>query len=845
MRLPQFAFDWYYKIAQLSLIRLSAWQATVVIVAIVSSSMGWAKQAGLFQALELNLFDSLLEFHPDPVAEKRVVLVEITESDLLEQKEWPLADETIAQTIEQLQKYQPRMIGLDLYRNLPQGQGHPQLQQALAASNVIVIYDQGGGIEAPPSVPESRQGFNDLLLDPDGVVRRHLLYGYQGDQDYYSFSLRLALGYLGQNLERSPEGLRIESHLFRPLKFNSGAYQHLDAAGYQMLTAKEMTSQIDRLSLHQVLEDNIPPDWVRDRIVFIGSTAPSLKDFFFTPASGTVQSAGVQIHAQWLMQILGILLDDLPSFRFWPEWAETLWLFSWVVGGAVIVRVSKRLVDLIIAEGVAIAVLIGSSIFLFQQWIWIPIASPLLALGLGSVLVLAHKLLDNNLIDALTQLPNRQQFFAHLRVAIHHAYLRENRPFSILFIGIDRFNIVNDSLGYNMGDRVLIELAKRLRKILKERENYNVLARVGGDEFAVLLKLNKNPNDLQLLTDQIQTKIQEPLHLNGQDVILSCCIGVALSQPGEFYEPEQLLRNAHTAMYRAKLLGRSSYEVFAVRMKSQMEERLRLETDLRHALNRQEIELYYQPLVDLKTGYLVGFEALVRWNHPQGMIPPTRFIPVAEETGIIITLGTWIIEAACSQMQQWRSQFPQADQIGINVNLSGRQFSQPDLLQSILDIIRRTGLPASCLKLEVTETIAMQNVEETIDILLRLKEIGFKISIDDFGTGYSSLSYLCHFPIDTLKVDRTFVTRMQESPADYAIVQTIVTLSHSLGMKVVAEGIETDIQWKILRDLGCEYGQGYLFAKPLPVEAATDLLQKNLPLVCHEELENCGERQTR
>ncbi|MGA1131452.1 MAG: EAL domain-containing protein [Prochlorotrichaceae cyanobacterium] len=831
MRIAQVAVDWYYKIAQLSLIRLSAWQATVVIAAIVSGAMGWGKQAGLFQQLELRLFDTLLELHPASKQNDRLLLVEITESDLLEQGEWPLDDATIAQVIEQLQQYNPRMIGLDLYRDLPQGDGQAQLKQALSAENVVVIYDQGGQISAPQSVPRSRQGFNDLLLDSDGVVRRHLLYAYQGDQEYYSFSLQLLLGYLGANFQRSSDGIWIDSHLFPPLKPNSGAYQQLDTAGYQILTDKEMTSELDRLSLNQVLEGSVPPEWVRDRIVLIGSTAPSLKDFFFTPSSGSLQAAGVEIHAQWLEQILSIILDDRPLFRFWPEWAEYLWIAAWVGTGAVIIRCSQRLVHLLLAETGAVAVLVSSSILLFQNWIWIPFLSPLAALSMGSIVVLAHKLLDNTLVDPLTELPSRQQFFSHLRLAIRHAYLQDHRAFAVLFIGIDRFNIVNDSLGYRMGDRVLIELANRLRQTLNESVNSSILARVGGDEFAVLLQLNKNPDEMQILTQKIQSTIQEPLQLNGQDVILSCCIGVALSKPGEIYEPEQLLRNAHTAMYRAKLLGRSSYEVFAVRMKSQMEERLRLETDLRNAINRQEIELYYQPLVSLDTGKLIGFEALVRWNHTSGMISPDRFIPVAEETGIIVPLGTWIIEAACLQMQTWRNQFDHAENFGINVNLSGRQFSQPDLIQSILNIIHRTGLPASCLKFEVTETIAMQNVEETIDILLRLKELGFKISIDDFGTGYSSLSYLCHFPIDTLKVDRTFVARIQDSPADYAIVQTIVTLSHSLGMKVVAEGIETETQWQILRDLGCEYGQGYLFAKPMTAEAATAILEENSSLL--------------
>lgn len=800
--------------------------------------IGWGKQLELFEPLELAVFDqmSILQRQRTKVqsSEKRILLVEITEEDLLRQGEWPLSDLKLAQVLAQLQQHQPRAIGLDLYRNIQQGQGIEALNRALAAENVFAIYDVGAGIDAPAAVPPERQGFNDLLLDPDGVVRRHLLYAYQGEQEFYSLSLRLALAYLGkENYEfrRSPGYLSIGQTKLPALTENSGAYENLDTSGYQMLITEASYGDVDRLPLSLVLEGAIPPELVRDRLVLIGSTAPSLKDFFRTTYSRQGQTspfaAGVEVHTQQVNQILNLVLTETQPLKFWKEWQELLWIAVWSLLGAIIIRSSKNLSILIALEITAGIILSAITFLLFQNFIWVPLISPLCGLYLSSVLVLAQKLIDTSFVDSLTALPNRQQFFFHLRFAIRQSNQYPESRFAVLFLGIDRFNIINDSFGYAVGDRLLIGLSQRIAKMIKHLNQQALLARVGGDEFAILLPHTENVNKIQTLADDLQHIVQEPFLLDGKEIVLSCCLGIALGQGAETYEPEQLLRNAHTAMYRAKLLGRSSYEVFAIGMKNQMAEQLKMEADLRHALDRQEIELYYQPLVDLRQGTLIGFEALVRWNHPTGIISPYHFIPLAEETGFIIPLGQWIIQTACEQMQRWHSEFPELADLGLSINLSGRQFSHPDLIKEINAVLRSTQLPADCLKMEVTESIAMQNVETSIDLLLQLKTMGLKLSIDDFGTGYSSLSYLCQFPIDTLKVDRSFVVRMQQSDADYAIVQTIVTLSHALGMTIVAEGIETVEQRDILKNLGCEYGQGYLFAKPLCVADAEALMRKN------------------
>ncbi|AFY39731.1 periplasmic sensor diguanylate cyclase/phosphodiesterase [[Leptolyngbya] sp. PCC 7376] len=829
----------YYRLAKLSLIHLSVNQTLCVLVLLVTLFTTAGKQIGAFGFLELAVFDRLTRTLPqkksqEDLAQSKIVVVEITEQDLLKQGEWPFSDLTLAKALRELQEHQPRMIGVDLYRNLPQGEGIEDLEREFAKDNVMAIYDVGGRVDAPPSIPENRQGFNDLVLDPDGVVRRHLLYTYTGEREFYSFSLLLALGYLGQDnlsVGRSPDGLTIADTKFSALRNNSGAYQNLDAAGYQILLNQPPNMNIDRLPFSLVVEGAAPPELIRDRVVLIGSTAPSLKDTFRTPIHKGNRInplfSGVELHAQQVNQILNISLGEVKPFYFWTEWQEILWIIGWSAVGAVAIRTAKNLRSLILIELAAGGLLILVTELLFQQYIWIPMISPLFGLGLCSVLVLAHKLIDTSFVDPLTHLPNRQQFFLHLRFAIKHSNQSRQSRFAVLFLGIDRFNIINDSFGYAVGDKILTGLAQRIKTVLNDIETTPLLARVGGDEFAILLPHMQNSDEIQVQADQLQAIVQKPFLIEGKELILSCCIGIALGQPSETYEPEQLLRNAHTAMYRAKMLGRSSYEVFAAGMKNQMTERLKMETDLRYALTRDEMELYYQPLIDLKQGTLIGFEALIRWNHPSGIISPYNFIPVAEETGFIIPLGKWIIQTACRQMQTWHELFPEHSNLGLSINLSGRQFSHPDLVQDIRSTLDETQLSSDCLKMEVTESIAMQNVEKSIDLLLELKELGLQLSIDDFGTGYSSLSYLCQFPIDTLKVDRSFVVQMQESDADYAIVQTIVTLSHALGMTIVAEGIETAEQRDILKGLDCEFGQGYLFAKPLRVFEAEALIESN------------------
>lgn len=414
--------------------------------------------------------------------------------------------------------------------------------------------------------------------------------------------------------------------------------------------------------------------------------------------------------------------------------------------------------------------------------------------------------------DALTGLPNRALFMDHLKLAIARLQRREDQIFAVLYVDLDRFKIVNDSLGHMVGDELLVGIARRLESCLRP---FDTIARLGGDEFTVLLEDIGNGTDVTQIAERIQKELSQPFTLSGREVFSTVSIGIALSCK-EYERPEEILRDADTAMYQAKSLGKARHEIFDSGMHAQAIKLLQLETDMRRALERQEFLVVYQPIMSLSTGKLRGFEALVRWPHPErGLISPMDFIPVAEDTGMIVQLGEWVLREACQQMHQWQVLFPSDPAIFMSVNLSVKQFSQQDLIDRVVVILKETKLPATSLKLEITESAVMENVETAIKMLKHLRDLGVQLSMDDFGTGYSSLSYLHRFPINTLKIDRSFITRMVENNENAEIVRTICGLAQNLEMDVVAEGVETPEQLAILRALGCKYAQGYFFSKPL------------------------------
>jgi diguanylate cyclase (GGDEF)-like protein len=419
--------------------------------------------------------------------------------------------------------------------------------------------------------------------------------------------------------------------------------------------------------------------------------------------------------------------------------------------------------------------------------------------------------------DALTGLPNRSLFTDHLRVALRRAHQNEKYLFGVLFLDLDRFKNINDSLGHPCGDELLKLVARRLEMCIRQTD---MVARFGGDEFAILLDAIQDASDAVRVAEKVQQAISAAFKLASHEAITTASIGVALSTPG-YTEAEDIIRDADTAMYRAKDHGKARCEIFDTAMHTRAVTLLRLESDLRRALEKDELCVYYQPIVSLASGELHGFEALVRWQHPErGIVSPDDFVPLAEETGLILPIGLRVLWDACNQLRKWQQYSLSNRDLIMSVNLSGKQLMQPDLIARIEEVLHESQINPWHLKLEITETVVMENPELAAVTLAKLRSLGVRLSIDDFGTGYSSLSYLNRFPVDTLKIDRSFVTSMNAADENLQIVKTIVTLAGNLGMQVIAEGVETEEQLEQLRSLKCQYGQGFLFSKPLDVTDA-------------------------
>jgi len=432
-----------------------------------------------------------------------------------------------------------------------------------------------------------------------------------------------------------------------------------------------------------------------------------------------------------------------------------------------------------------------------------------------------EQLLHDAFHDALTNLPNRALFTDLLTRSLGRARRRADYRFAVLFIDLDRFKVVNDSLGHSIGDELLKALTRRIERCVRPGDT---VARLGGDEFTILVDDIGSASDATRVADRIQHELAHPFNLGGHEVFSSASIGIALSASG-YQAADDLLRDADIAMYRAKALGKARYEVFDTQMHARARALLEMETDLRRAAERGEFRLHYQPLVTLETGRITGFEAVVRWQHPvHGLIGPAAFIPIAEETGLIIPIGRWVLREACRQMRVWQDRYPSLD-LAVSVNLSGKQFAQPGLVEEIDQALKETGLEPRRLRIEITESVVMENAASAMAMIDQLRALKVKIDVDDFGTGYSSLSYLQRFSLDHLKIDRSFVSNIGTDGGENAeIVRTIVTLAHHLGMDAVAEGVETADQLALLREVGCQLVQGYLFAKPLDDVEADRLL---------------------
>lgn len=456
-----------------------------------------------------------------------------------------------------------------------------------------------------------------------------------------------------------------------------------------------------------------------------------------------------------------------------------------------------------------------------------------------------QQIVHDALHDGLTGLPNRILFVDRVQVAFRRAQRGFNINFAVCYLDFDRFKLVNDSYGHEAGDKLLVEIAERIKSVLRTNDT---VARFGGDEFALLIEEMADADDVVTTLERIRQEIARPFEADAKPVYFTASIGVA-PWSLDYERPEQLLRDADTALYHAKRSGRNRYEFFSQELRETTVNYLQSDTDLREAVYSNQFRAFYQPIVNIATGVLAGFEALIRWDHPRrGLVSPSEFIPIAEETGLIFPIGEWMLRESCCQLSDWRHAHPNADDLWVSVNVSAKQFKDVDLVGLVTDVLAKSGLPAHLLKLELTETAMADNIDHLVDVMLRLKDIGVRLSIDDFGTGYSGLSHLHRLPLDSLKIDRAFVSRINTGESD-EIIRTIVTLARSLDLEVIAEGVENDEQLEHLLLLDCQLGQGYYYSRPVDAASAETFVAKrsterSVPALAHRhQLETASTRE--
>ncbi len=445
-----------------------------------------------------------------------------------------------------------------------------------------------------------------------------------------------------------------------------------------------------------------------------------------------------------------------------------------------------------------------------------------------------EKLAHNAFHDGLTNLPNRALFLDRLQRALVLSKRHTDYKFAVLFIDVDEFKVFNDSLGHKVGDEVLVQIGERLTASLREIDTIarpqlgqasrdDTLARLGGDEYTILLEDIRNPTDAIRVAERLQSRLAVPFTVQGYEIVVNASVGIALSTAACAHA-EDLLRDANIAMYRAKRAGKARCEVFDTAMHEGAVHRLELETELRKGLELGEFRTHYQPIISLKTGRITGFEALTRWQRAERLLSPVEFIAVADETGLIIPMNRLLLREACEQLCSWQAQFPAEPPLSMSVNITSKEFANPNLAKGISETLKQTGLDPYHLQLEITETIAMGDPEKAASVLSELKSLGVRLSVDDFGTGYSSLSRLQQFPVDSLKIDRAFISHMDSDAENHKIVQVIIMLAQTLGLVTVAEGTETEEQVNQLKALDCGFAQGYYFSKPADHQVISDLL---------------------
>lgn len=815
----------------------SAWRAITIAALASTLIVSLADRSGLLQRVELDIYDALLRLTSDYPRDDRLLIVAIDDQDIIRHGH-PLSDSKLAETIEKIRRNGPRAVGLNLYRHLEHPPGTAALSEQLAAPEVIAVHYVGLDPErvqvpSPAGIPTERIGFNDLVIDPDGVVRRALLYVGGRETGHYSFALRCVLAANDQSggsfRVEVDDSLVLAGREVPRLTSSAGGYANVDNAGYQtLLRYRARQEAVDMVTISEILTDSVSRDRIEDRLVIIGSVAASLENEFYTPYSAELDQGftmpGVMVHAQIMSQLLDVVEGQDATVGAPPLLQETLWLFFWALTSALLAWFVRSPAVLLLTF-TATLVIIGLAGFVgLNNLFWLPVFAPCLAVLGALAAMLSQKYLWRVTYDKVTGLLNREAFIRRVDRALQKS---DGNSVSIGVFHIDRIELIKKSLGQDASDRFLIRLACRMRKCVAANED---LSRIDGNEFALLLRgLDQQLIDERLA--ELRSLISSPMQFETRQVSISASIGAAMALDADVLTATDLLRDAETAMYGAKSQRAVQFEIFSSDMRKQALAQLELQSDLHKAVENKDFSLQYQPIITLGSEEIFGFEALLRWqSETHGNLPPSTFIPVLEETGMIVPLGRWILDTACAQASEWRRLCP-GRAIQINVNLSSRQIDQPGLDEIIRTSLENANLPAKDLQLELTESSIMADLDSMQDLIVKLKAIGIGLAIDDFGTGYSSLSHLHRFPFDTIKIDRSFVQSMAEGEVDRAIVDTIIDLGNRLGMKLLAEGIESRAQADALKAAGCHYAQGYYFSKPRSAEDATRMLTETSPWI--------------
>ena len=788
------------------------------------------QRLGLLERLELDAFDALVRSIPDKGPDERLLIVAVGEEDTA-RLGYPISDEVLARAIAEVRRHDPRVVAVDLYRNITYPPGAELLSEQFRAPNVVGIRFIGsdpidGQVPAPSALPPEQVGFSDLVIDPDGVLRRALLY-VDGEPGYFSFALRSVL--VGYPAAENEFGVADESLVFGEraiprLRHFAGGYADLDNGGYQtMLRFISRRQPAEVVSISAVLDGHVRREAIESRVVLIGEIDASLSDQFYTPYSAELVDSdfamsAVFVHAQVISQLLDVLDGKPARYRYFSRLGELGWLALWAALAALVTWSIRHPFGSLLSVPVVPAAIAVPGWLAVSGLFWPPLIAPALAAVLASLIVIAGGYLLRSTHDSVTGLPGRGAFIKRIQAALGES--DSDDSVAVAFLDIDRFQVINKALGHDAGDELLVRVSNRLRDWTAHQRD---LARVGGDEFAVLFR-DRDAATVERRVRKLRQRLAEPLRLGNHTLSVTASVGIAFADKRSTQHPDALLRDAHTAMYRAKARKEMQLEVFSPDMADQARARLGLESDLLDAVRNQAFFLNYQPVVDLQTGAALGFEALLRWRAPKhGLVSPAEFIPILEETGMIVPVGQWVLETACRQASEWRAALPHID-LKMSVNLSGRQINEPGLEAVVREALSSTGLTAHALQLEFTESMIMRDVESTNALMSALRSSGVSLAIDDFGTGYSSLAYLHRFPVNTLKIDRAFVENLTDYGEDHKIVHTIIALGQRLNMTLVAEGIETEAQAEALREAGCHGAQGFLYSPALSVEDAEEWL---------------------